>query len=255
MKTKRNLQRVTSVLIILLTLSSGCEKDEQVKIPDSNFINALISWGVDKNGDGQISTAEAEAIDTLSVMDKSISDLTGIEAFVNLIYLDCWINQLTSLDVSNNTDLQNLICSNNQLTTLNISNNTALKELACGSNQLINLDVSNNIALESLGCKENQLNALDVSNNTALVWLSCENNQLTALDVSDNTELQTLICSNNQLTTLNISNNTDLVYLGIDGMPSLYKVCVWVVPFPLIELLAVNSYDSPNVYYTTDCSK
>jgi hypothetical protein len=34
-------------------------------------------------------------------------------------------------------------------------------------------------------------------------------------------------------------------------MPSLFKVCVWIIPFP------VQAYTdgSPNIYYTTDCSK
>ena len=40
-------------------------------------------------------------------------------------------NQLTSLDVSNNTALTYLDCGNNQLTSLDVSNNTALEYLYC----------------------------------------------------------------------------------------------------------------------------
>ena len=84
---------------------------QNVNIPDTNFKNALISAGVDTNEDGEISYAECEAIKKLDVSQKNISDMTGIEAFVNLDTLYCWENQLTSLDVSNNKDLSNLYLS------------------------------------------------------------------------------------------------------------------------------------------------
>jgi Leucine-rich repeat (LRR) protein len=56
----------------------------------------------------------------------NISNLTGIEAFTALTYLDCRVNQLTSLDVSQNTALTLLSCEGNQLTSLDVSQNTAL---------------------------------------------------------------------------------------------------------------------------------
>ena len=216
-----------------LMLFSGCEKDEQVKIPDDNFLNALIEFGVDTDGDGNISTDEAEAIDTLDVSDSNISDLTGIEAFVNLIDLQCWINQLTSLDVSNNTALHYLDCERNQLYTLNVSSNTALVGLFCGINNVT---------------------SLDLSNNTVLKYLDCGLNGLTTLDIFTNTVLESLLCDYcTQLTTLDISNNTALHTLGIRGMPSLYKVCVWEMP--ITTPLDVFADGSPNFYFTTDCSK
>ena len=52
--------------------------------------------GVDSNGDGIISHAEAEVITSLYVRGERISDMTGIEAFVNLVNLDCYNNQLIS---------------------------------------------------------------------------------------------------------------------------------------------------------------
>ena len=78
----------------------------------------------------------------MSCNRKSISDLTGIEHFTALEYLDCGSNLLTTLDVSANTALESLDCGNNQLTTLDVSKNTALKYLSCEGNQLTTLDVS-----------------------------------------------------------------------------------------------------------------
>ena len=127
--------------------------------------------------------------------------------------LDCRINNLTTLDVSNNTSLNYLDCSNNNLTTLDVSKNTALGKLDCDDNNLTTLDVSKNTALEQLDCCENELTSLDVSGCTVLTRLSCSNNNLTTLDVSNNTSLDRLECGCNNLTVLDVSNNTGLTEL------------------------------------------
>ena len=61
--------------------------------------------------------------------------------------LSCFNNQLTSLDVSKNTNLGTLSCSHNQLTSLDVSKNTNLGTLYCFNNQLTELDVSKNTNL------------------------------------------------------------------------------------------------------------
>ena len=106
---------------------------------------------------------------------------------------------LTSQTVTITGDVTYFDCSNNQLTTLDVSQNTALEKLWCTDNQLTTLDVSQNIALTGLYCFNNQLTALDVSKNTALTVLDCYNNQLTVLDVSQNTSLIWFSCTGNQI--------------------------------------------------------
>ena len=86
------MKAILKTLLFLLTvvILSQCEKENpQVTIPNNNFLNALIELGVDTNGDGIISPDEAEVITSLNVSEDSISNLTGIEAFVNLKQLDC----------------------------------------------------------------------------------------------------------------------------------------------------------------------
>ncbi|MCK4344066.1 MAG: hypothetical protein KAX05_02185, partial [Bacteroidales bacterium] len=138
------------LFVLVVVLLCQCEKDPEpepeVNIPDDNFLNALIYRGVDTNGDGVISPAEAEAITSLNVSGRLISDMTGIEMFVNLETLLCYDNQLTSLDVSNNTALIYLNCESNHLTSLVVSNCTNLHYLRCVYNSLFSLDVSNNTA-------------------------------------------------------------------------------------------------------------
>gem|GEM_PF-3204790 len=127
--------------------------------------------------------------------------------------MECYDNQLTSLDVSQNTALKKLSCDRNQLTSLDVSGCTALKTLSCGRNQLTSLDVSKNAALTELMCGYNQLTSLDVSKNTALTLLSCDGNPLTSLDVSKNAALTELYCLSNQLTSLGVSKNAALTML------------------------------------------
>ncbi len=165
--------------------------------------------------------------------------------------LDCSYNQLTSLNLSNNTALAQLDCSNNDLTSLDISNNAALTELNCSSNDLTLLDISSNVVLAELRCNNNSLTSLDASNNVALEILYCMNNQLTSLDVSNNIALGYLDCSYNKLTSLDISNNNALLYLTLDHMPTLHEVCVWTMPFPYnVYLDTVGSHN----LYLADCA-
>jgi len=71
-------------------------------------LKALIEQGVDANGDVIISPFEAKDILSINVVAYGISVLTGIEAFVNLDTLDCYGNQLSHLDISNNPSLEEI---------------------------------------------------------------------------------------------------------------------------------------------------
>src|SRR5690606_14182832 len=186
------------------------------QIHDPNFQAALVAHtAIKTDGDGEIRCDEAIAFTgTISVANRGIADLTGIEAIVNIVALYCDRNQLTSLDVSQNTALTTLWCDNNQLTTLDVSQNLVLVYLFCYDNQLTTLDVNQNTTLEYLNCSNNQLTALDVNQNTVLKGLTCDNNQLVTLDVSQNTALVYLYCYDNQLTALDVSNNTALEQLN-----------------------------------------
>lgn len=192
-------------------------KAAEVTIDETNFPDVIFRDYVktfDKNKNGGISEEEITEVKTISVHNKSISSLKGVEYFTALTSLECYKNQLTSLDISKNTALKELNCSENQLTSLDVSKNTALMMLVCSNNQLTSLDVSKNISLTHFWCYSNQLTSLDVSKNTNLVLLHCSSNQLTSLDVSKNTALIELGCDNNQLTSLDVSKNTALTALA-----------------------------------------
>lgn len=234
------MKTIFSFLLCILTalLLTRCDKEtdpnEQVEIPDNTLLDALIEEGIDTNGDGLISYGEASEVTRLSVHRRGISDMAGIEAFVNLETLHCYCNEIEELDVSNNIALSRLWCGGNQLTSLDVSNNVALESLEVSGNQLHSLDVSNlkliryldcsnnllanlffsrNYDLESLDCSNNLLPFLNVS-ETFLRILECDSNQITDLDVSKNIRLEYLHCQSNLLSSLDVSRNRYLNFLS-----------------------------------------
>lgn len=180
---------------------------------EDNLFEAYCVTNFDKNKDGKVSLKEALDVEGIDVYCGNMESLKGIESFINLKRLRCGWNNLTSLDVSHNTELTYLGCDNNKLTKLDVSNNTALQELACFSNQLTKLDVSKNLLLTHFTCGWNQLTSIDVSHNTALVEFGCDANPLKSLDVSNNTALTSLACYRDGLTELDLSQNNKLQVL------------------------------------------
>jgi Leucine-rich repeat (LRR) protein len=171
----------------------------EVKIYLAGTGTATINWGDGSECEThKLIPFEKKKRDKLhhAYSDESVHTITITGE--KITWLNCGENQLTKLDVSQNTALTKLWCYRNQLTTLDVSKNTALIQLWCYSNQLTVLDVSKNAVLKELECGGNPLSVLDVSLNTALSKLDCWNNQLTALDMSRNTALKVLECNENQ---------------------------------------------------------
>jgi len=158
---------ISAILFLLFNTYVFCQV---VNIPDANFKNYLLNnTSINTNGDDEIQVAEAAAFaGNLYVSSLNIFDLTGIETFINIRRLYCDHNQLTVLNVSNNTLLIELLCHNNLLTSLVVSSNTGLTLLSCDNNQILSLDVSNNTILTKLWCGNNYLTTLVISNNAAL---------------------------------------------------------------------------------------
>ena len=181
------------------------------KFPDETFRKYLEQF--DTDDDTFLSTTERNAVTAIDVNKKGITTLEGIEHFSKLETLFCSDNQLTSLDVSQNTELMWLVCKGNQLTELDMSSNPQLYDLSCGGNKLTSLNVSQNEKLQTLYCYNNKLTSLNVSKCTELYQLECYDNNLTSLDVSKNPVLQYLDCNYNSLASLDVSKNTTLQYL------------------------------------------
>lgn len=129
-------------------------------------------------------------------------------------------NLFTSIDLSNNKELEQLYLENCQLLeTLDISNNTKLKTLRCGSTNITSLDLSKNLQLTYFDCVGIHITSLDVSNNTKLESLRCYWTDIQELDISKNTALTELLCSNEKLKSIDLSNNLELVSVQCTDSP------------------------------------
>ncbi|UFH35066.1 leucine-rich repeat domain-containing protein [Flavobacterium acetivorans] len=223
-KKNRIMTRFVLLFTVLTVsqISYSCFKEKNVspvysEIPDANFEAYLKTIVPDAfTPDNKFISNHPSVVSfdkRMSIINKSIGSLSGIEYFTSLKELDCRDNKLATLDVSKNINLTSLNCGYNQLTTLNLKKNTKLTRLECYKNQLTLLDVSINMNLKWLNCDENQIISLNLGKNNVLRRIHCSQNQLTALDVSKNKNLTILECYRNQLTCLDISKNKSLTGL------------------------------------------
>ena len=227
-----------------------------INFPDANFKAKLlmsssvrniaknlsgINFKIDANNNGEIEENEALNVGELNVSamnftSSPILEMTGIEYFKNITFLNCSNIRLITLSVIQNTHLKKLYCSTNNLTSLDVTQNTALQELFCDSNQFTSLNVTQNRALQLLNCDSNPFTSLNVTQNPALQSFFCRNNQLASLDVTQNSALKDLFCSNNQLTTLDLTQNAILFNLSCD----------------INQLASLDVTQNPNLY-TLNC--
>ena len=150
------MKKLLLILLCLPFIGFG----QNVYIPDANFKAYLVGEpSINTNGDSEIQLIEANTFNgQIECSYLNIADLTGIEEFSSLTELNFRGNQISIIDVSNNTSLTLFDCSYNQLTDIDISSNTNIITFICNSNfQLISLDIknSNNINMTNVVMSQN----------------------------------------------------------------------------------------------------
>ena len=219
---KRLLSILLLCCMVLTLLPTAAFAAGDVAINDTNFPDANFRQYVknefDKNDDDVLSADEIAAVTIIGMYDESITSIEGIEHFTALESLHLMTPNLTTLDVSKNTELTFLYCEDTKLTSLDTSHNTKLSTLECERNpSLTTLNISGNTALRVLDCRDNALAALDLTNNTALEKLQCGGDEFTTLNLSQNTNLKWFGFSNGKLSSLDLTHNTNLEELYFFG--------------------------------------
>ena len=146
---------------------------------------------------------------------EKIKSAKGIEKLTSLTSLDLEYNNLSNIDLGNNTALTFLKLTSNRLSSIDVSKNLSLTTLELSSNRLSSIDVSKNLSLTTLELTSNNLSNIDLGNNTALKTLRLALNNLSSIDLSKNTTLKTLYMSNNNLSNIDLGNNTALTTLEL----------------------------------------
>ncbi len=200
------------IFMIYVTCLTAQVPIDDANFPDANFRIFLEQDTIDKDTNGILSVSEIDAVTDINISLRPIADLTGIKHFTALTKLVCAVVlNLKSIDLSENTNLQELYCYHNKLTSLNVSANTNLRILRCyNNNELTSLDLSNNTALTELYCyNTSKLTRLDVSNSPALITLDCRNSNLKSLNIKNG--------NNAVLTTFDATLNSSLVCIKADS--------------------------------------
>mgnify|MGYP002974469998 FL=1 len=226
---KRRVALVRAIVmgIVLLMPAHGMAQVEinEANFPDAKFRNFVNSISGNR---GELSQTTINATTSFGkgLNGLGVSDLTGLKYFTKLTTLDCQNNpNLTSIDLSSNTNLQTIKTIGCKITSLDFSNNPAMTSINCSAMKtLTSIDVSKCTNLQELYVPDNKLTTLDVTNCPKLTLLSFYSNNIASIDLSKNTALQKLYAFNNtQLTSLDLTNNTNLTYLSVysNNMPEL----------------------------------
>lgn len=237
--------------IFLLVFLLSCYSNAQIiNFPDpvfkavllqSNTTN-LIAGGVkiDANDDGEIEVSEVFPVYQLQILSGNITDITGIEYFINLYYCVIRSNQIAHANLSNSPNLQTLTVNNNQLQSLNVSGLNQLYFINCGGNPLTTIDFSSLPALDTCICGGTNVTELDFSNNPVFRRLACEQSP----------NLVTVKINNGYP---HVASNT--IYNSCwDNTPNLTYVCVDSFEQAAMEDYLHNSCGLTSIIVTDNCA-
>ncbi|KGO94046.1 hypothetical protein Q766_03665, partial [Flavobacterium subsaxonicum WB 4.1-42 = DSM 21790] len=116
-----------TLFTLLLIAISYKGAAQTTAIPDPGFESALINLNIDSDGivNGQVLTSDLETVTELDLdfwlgNTPAIYNLSGLEGFSNLQELTINQTELSSINISQCSQLQKLECSGNMLTSIDV---------------------------------------------------------------------------------------------------------------------------------------
>ncbi|RDK88704.1 T9SS type A sorting domain-containing protein [Marinirhabdus gelatinilytica] len=215
------------ILLVCLSLFISVTTYSQiVNIPDANFKAHLVNYTnpvIDTNGDGEIQVSEAEAVNSqINITNVGVSDLTGLEAFVNITSFNSSGNLFTEIDFTGLNELEVLSLSEEQLELINFSNISNLENVLIQSSSLSVLDISSLINLENfryrlLNSTIPVLNTLILPNTQTLIDFDVSDTLIENIDFTNFINLQSLRFVRGEISTIDTSNLINLNFLSLTG--------------------------------------
>ncbi|NMC57575.1 MAG: LPXTG cell wall anchor domain-containing protein [Eubacteriaceae bacterium] len=151
-------------------------------------------------------------VTAINWMDIGLAGNMDISNLTSLTNLQCYYNEISSINLSGDTALNVIDVCNNNLSSLSIPSNP--QYLCCGYNNITSLNLSGKNNLTYLYCTDNQLTSLNISGCSSLYQLYCDYNKLSGtLDVSELNGLYYLFCNDNSLSSLVLSDDNWYSYL------------------------------------------
>jgi Secretion system C-terminal sorting domain len=241
--------RLSACLLLAFLFLFGHKTHAQfVTIPDTNFVNWLDTsgYGACMNGN-QMDTTCSAILNAQAIYCNAIpiSNLTGIQYFKSLYFLNCAGDSLTTIPALP-ASLGFLTCQNNKLSNLPALP-AGLTNLICSFNRLSSLPTLPS-SLITFSCNNNQLTSLP-SLPASVEDLSCGYNRLISLP-SFSPSLKSLNCQNNpQLACLPQLYN--MSYINIDStaincLPNYFQVNNSVPPLDTFQLCSAIGSGCPS---------
>lgn len=230
-----------------LLLTAQAAMAQTVKIQDDNFKHALITEGVDLNGDGEIQVSEAQKVTRLYVDRRHISSLVGIKSFTNLEEFGFYENQIWEVDLQGMSKLKSVYGFSTGLERLNIKGCVNLETLYVEYNKLREIDLSGKPKLRELRLQHNELSAADISGKPLLVECQMNNNHISVFNPAGSTAIKTLMLEANyfealdlrqlkDLEVVDVYNNQQLTSLKVSGLRKLKELNASSCPLTNLNL-------------------
>ena len=189
---------------------------EYTAIPDASF-EAFLSTITLEDGvtlvddipnDGQVPTVNAEQVTRLRLRGyrPKLTNVTGIDAFVNLVLLDLVGHDVTSIDVSKNTELEQIWLNFNEIRVVDFSNNMKLRTTD----------------LQSI----RELETLIYPETTDITYIDVRDSKLTEFDLTQHPKLRTLLASGAPLLQKVEARGTTATRINLTACNSLSCVAV-----------------------------
>ena len=238
---------------LILVFAIVTAKGQVINFPDANFKAKLLASNttntiakdlsgnyikIDSNNDGEIDVNEAHQIQWLEAINQNspvaslITNLSGIENFVNLKRLSIAYNAISAIDLSSFPLLEAFFCQSNQITTLDFTGLTHMTGITAF---------------------QNQLTSINVNGLVNLVTATFDSNQLTTVDFSSCISLNNVYCSNNQLVWIDIKNGKNEANTGFGSNPNLTYICADEGQLTSIQNL-VNVLGYTNCHINSYCT-
>lgn len=143
---------------------------------------------------------------------KALAGNLDISNFTSLSTLQCYYNEISSINLNGDLSLTVIDVCDNHLSSLSIPSNPHY--VCCAYNNITSLNLSGKNNLTYLYCNDNELTSLNISGCSLLYQLCCDNNKLSGtLDVSELNNLYYLFCNDNSLSALVLSDANWYSYL------------------------------------------
>ena len=204
---------------------------------DPDFLSYLVDpkrGNLDANGDGQLSKSEVGIVTELSIRDRNLTSIKGIENFTELMGLEVYEileseyeedyvypGSLKEVDLSKNTKLRYIDFSRQPITELNLANNKELEDIFVGGTKLKSLDLQNQTKLMGLGISYTDFTSLPIMGTEQLELIDCTKCKFTELDLSMYNDLGEVYCDSNQISKLVLPKKISYVYCADNKLTEL----------------------------------